>query len=100
MIDDKSSTVQEVDRKRQGRLRRGQFGLCRLMLVIAFVAIWVSVLFDQHIGPLVLLVLGTFGVVLAVMGMAMGLGLLGFGVYSACDRAVGWLHRASQWPDE
>ena len=59
-----------------------------------------GVLLDPRVGPLVLLVVGAFGITLAVMGVAMGLGLLGFGLCSTCDRIVGWLLRASRWPDE
>jgi hypothetical protein len=70
------------------------------MLLIALAAIWMGLLPDPQVGPLVLLLMGAFGITLAVMGVAMGLGLLGFGLCAACDRAVGWLRRASRWPEE
>ena len=34
------------------------------------------------------------------MGAAMGLGLVGFGLFAAVDRLLGVIRRASHWPDE
>jgi hypothetical protein len=80
--------------------RRWQFRLRGLILLIAITAVWVSVLRDTQIALLLLMVVGMFGVTLVVMAVAMGLGLLGFGVCSACDLLVSWLYRASHWPDD
>ncbi len=71
-----------------------------MMLVVALAAIWLWVLLDPFIGPLVLAVLLWIAGTLAVVGTAMALGLLGFGLCTAGDRIVGWLRRASHWPDE
>jgi len=92
--------VDEVDDAHQGWLHRRRFRIRSLMLVIALTAVWMGVLLDPHVGPLVLLLIGAFGIALAVMGVAMGLGLLGFGLCTACDQAVAWLRRASRWPNE
>jgi hypothetical protein len=80
--------------------RRRQFRMRTLMLAVALAAVWMGVLLDPSIGPLVLGILAAFGFTLALMGAAMGLGLLGLGLCSAGDRVVGWLRRASRWPDE
>jgi len=100
MREDSLPTVDKVDNAHRGRLRRQRFRIRSSMLVIALTAVWMGVLLDPRVSPLVLLLLGAFGIALAVMGVAMGLGLLGFGLCTACDWAVGWLRRASHWPDE
>ena len=83
---------------RSGKARR-QFRTRSLILLIALAAIWLGVLVDPQIGPLALLMMGAFGVALAVMAMAMGLGFLGFGIFAAGNRLAGWVRRASQWPE-
>jgi fatty acid desaturase len=80
--------------------RRRQFRMRTVMLVIALVAVWMGVLLDPHIGPLVLLLVGAIAIGTAVMGVAMALGLLGFGLVAAGGRLAGWLRRAARWPDE
>jgi hypothetical protein len=100
MIKDSPPMVDEVDNVQWGWLRRRRFRTRSLIMVIALTAVWMGVLLDPQVGPLVLLLSGAFGITLAVMGVAMVLGLLGFGLCSACGRALGWLRRASQWPDE
>jgi len=66
------------------------------MLLIAIAAVWMRVLLDPQISLLVLLLLGAFGITFAVIGVAMGLGLVGFGLCAACDWMVVWLRRASR----
>ena len=70
------------------------------MMAVVLAAVWLGVLLDPQVGPLVAFLLGGFGVTLAVMGVAMGLGLLGFGLCAATDRLLGVIRRASHWPDE
>jgi len=100
VINDRPLLVEEAKDARRSRLRQRQFQARSLMLVITLAVVWLGILLDPNVGPLLLLLSGAFAITLAVMGLAMGLGLLGFGLCSACDRAVGWLRRASQWPDE
>jgi len=88
----KRRTARAVDPER----RRRQFRMRTLMLVIALVAVSL----DPNVGPLVLGVLAAFAMTLGLMGAAMGLGLLGFGLSMAGGRVIGWLRRASRWPDE
>ncbi len=80
--------------------RSRRFRTRTMMMTVALATVWLGVLLDPQIGPLVALLLGGFGVSLAVMGVAMGLGLLGFGMFAAADRLLGVIRRASRWPDE
>lgn len=80
--------------------RRRQFRMRTMMMTVVVAAVWLGVLFDPHVGALVAFLLGAFGIGLAVMGAAMGLGLLGFGLCAAGDRMLGAIRRASRWPEE
>src|SRR5262249_23078556 len=91
--DKPSPTVGDPER------RRRQFRIRTLMLVVALAAVWMGVLLDPNIAPLVLLIVGAFGIGLAVMAAAMALGLLGFGLFAGGDRVIAWLRRGSRWPD-
>jgi hypothetical protein len=79
-------------RRRQFRLRTG-------MSAIALVAISMGILLDPNLAPLGLMLLGAFGVGLGVLAAGMTLGILGFGLCAAGERALGWLRRAASWPD-
>ncbi len=70
------------------------------MASVMLLAVWLVVLLDPQIGPLVVLFLGAFAAALAVMGVAMGLGLLGIGLFAAIERSLDWIRRTSRWPDE
>ncbi len=80
--------------------RRRQFRMRSMILVVALVAVWLWVLLDPLIGSLVIAVLAWIAGTLALVGAAMGLGLLGFGLCTTGDRIIGWLRRGSSWPDE
>jgi hypothetical protein len=71
-----------------------------VILLVSLAAAWLIVLGDPHIARLLLFFVGAFGIALALIAAAMGLGLLGFGLFAAGDRLIGWLRRASRWPDE
>jgi hypothetical protein len=62
--------------------------------------VWLAVLLDPRIGPMVLAVAALFGAVVGLFGAAMGLGLLGFGVCTVGDRFIAWLRRCARWPEE
>ena len=79
--------------RRAYRRRLGVFGA-----VLAVV--WLGVLLDPNVASLVLFLLAAFGATLGLFAVAMGLGLLGFGLCTAGDRFVGWLRRGAQWPEE
>lgn len=79
--------------------RRRRFRTRTILLIAALVSAWSIVLVNPNIGPLVLFALGAFGMTLGVMGAAMGLGWLGFGLFAAGDRIIGWFRRGSTWPD-
>src|SRR5436309_1629416 len=63
--------------------RRRQFRTRTLMLVVALVAVWMGVLLDPNVCPLVLMLGAAFGLTLGLMVATMGLGLLGFGLFAA-----------------
>jgi hypothetical protein len=81
---------------------RGRRGYRRRLAVLGVVlaVVWLGVLLDPRIGPLVLAVAALFGAVVGVFGAAMGLGLLGFGVCTVGDRFIAWLRSGARWPDE
>jgi hypothetical protein len=79
---------------------RRQFRWRSVLFAIALASTWIVVLVDPDIGPMVLFALGAFGVTLGIIGAAMGLGLLGFGLCTSVDRFIGWLRRISNWPDD
>jgi hypothetical protein len=80
--------------------RRRQFRRRTSILVVVLAVVWMGVLLDQNIGPMVLMMLAAFGLALGLMGTAMVLGILGFGLCAAGGRAWGRLRRAARWPDE
>jgi len=90
----------DVPRAHDPERRRRQFRIRSIMLVVALVAVWLWVLLDPLIGPLVLAVLAWVAGTLALVGAAMALGLLGFGLCTTGDRIIGWLRRSSSWPEE
>ena len=41
-----------------------------------------------------------FGITLAVLALAMALGLMGSGLFAVGDRVLAWLRAGSRWPDD
>jgi 1,4-dihydroxy-2-naphthoate octaprenyltransferase len=99
MADNESHTASENVTGRHGRLGR-RFETRSVLLAVVLAVVWIEVLLDPQAAWLVLILLGGLGIALGLMGAAMGLGFLGFGLCMAGDRVMGWLRRASQWPDE
>jgi hypothetical protein len=62
--------------------------------------VWLGVLIDPSLGPMLLGVAALFGAVLGLFAAAMALGLVGFGVCTAGDRFIAWLRRGARWPEE
>jgi FtsH-binding integral membrane protein len=85
---------------RRHGLRHRLWCLRALTLLLALAVVWIWVLLDPDIGLLVLKGLGAFGAVLVIIGLAMGLGLLGFGLFALGAWVVNWVWRSSRWPDE
>jgi hypothetical protein len=80
--------------------RSRRFRTRTMLIAIVLAAVWMGVLLDPHVELLVAFLLGGVGIALALMGAAMGLGLVGFGLFAAVDRLLGVFRRASHWPDE
>ena len=73
----------------------------RIMAVaLVLLALWVGLLFDPLVGPLILAVLMAFGLTLAVMVGTMGLAMMGSGLFAAGDQILAWLRRGTRWPEE
>jgi hypothetical protein len=100
MCEDKLPAVYNTGEVRPGKRDQRQFRMRSLILLITLAALWLELLVDAQIGPLVLYVVGAFGVALVVMAVAMALGFLGFGIFAVSDRLAGFFHRASNWPEE
>jgi hypothetical protein len=82
---------------RRSRRRIGALGL-----IVA--VIWLAVLLDSMVGPLLLdglLALAmTLGVTLVVFLSAMALGMIGTGLFAVGDRVIAWVRQGSRWPEE
>jgi hypothetical protein len=79
-----------------GRRRRGRPWALGLVLG----AVWLGLLLDPMLGPLILSMMAALGITLAVVAGAMGLGLVGTGLFAAGDRVVAWIRQGSRWPEE
>jgi hypothetical protein len=100
MSQDELPVVDNVRETQPGKQQRRPFRTRSLILLLTLAVVWFAVLVDPQIGPLALYVVGAFGIALAVMATAMGLGFLGFGIFAVGDRLAGWYRRVSQWPEE
>jgi hypothetical protein len=69
-------------------------------LLIAFLVIWAVLLLDPMVGRVLWNVALGFATTLAVLAMAIGLGLMGSGLFAVGDRLLTWLRACSQWPDD
>ena len=81
-----------------GRRRRRR--IRSRIIVVGLAVIWFWILLDPVIGPLFLGLFMWIAGTLALVGAAMGLGLLGFGLCTTVDRFIGWLRRSASWPEE
>lgn len=91
------ATATEEPERRRGRDRR--LRLRTLALAVVVVAVWFAILLDPVTGLPVLVLLGAFGVGVAVLLAALALARFGFGLFALGDRVVGWLRHASRWPE-
>jgi hypothetical protein len=69
-------------------------------LLIALLVIWLGLLLDPITGPLFLSVALGVGITLGVLALAMGLGMMGSGLFAVGDRVLAWLRAGSRWPDD
>ena len=69
-------------------------------LLVALVVVWMGLLLDPTVGRMFWDAALGFGITLAVLALAMGLGLIGFGLFAVGDRVLAWLKAGSRWPDD
>ncbi|WP_165230461.1 hypothetical protein [Aquisphaera insulae] len=69
-------------------------------LLIVLATLWMGLLFNPAIGPLLMGALMAFSLALSVLACAMALGMLGTGLFAVGDILLGWLRRSSRWPEE
>ena len=69
-------------------------------LLIALLLIWLELLLDPTVGRMLWDAALGFGITLAVLALALGLGLMGSGLFAVGDRVLAWLRAGSRWPDD
>ena len=69
-------------------------------LLVALLVVWMGLLLDPTVGRMFWDAALGFGITLAVLALAMGLGLIGFGLFAVGDRVLAWLKAGSRWPDD
>ena len=93
-----------------GRQRSRRFRVRIWVVSLVLLAIWLGLLLDPMVGPLILgilmafglLILGVlmaFGLTLALIVGTMGLGIMGFGLFAVGDHVIAWLRQGSRWPE-
>ena len=82
-----------------GRQRSRRFRVRIWVVSLVLLAIWLGLLLDPMVGPLILGVLKAFGLTLALIVGTMGLGIMGFGLFAAGDHVIAWLRQGSRWPE-
>jgi hypothetical protein len=70
-----------------------------LALAVVVVAVWLAILLDPVTGLPVLVLLGEFGVGVAVLLSALALAWFGFGLFTLGECVVGWFRQTSRWPE-
>ena|SRR5271157_4699785 len=67
---------------------------------LVLLALLLGLLLDSMVGLLLLAVLMALGLTLAVIVGAMGLGIMGCGLFAAGDHVIAWLRQGSRWPEQ
>ncbi len=86
------------DKGGKPRSRRSQVRIWVVSPVL--LALWLGLLLDPMVGPLLLGVLMSFGLTLVVIMGAMGLGIMGVGLFAAGDHVIAWLRQGTRWPEQ
>ncbi len=85
---------------REGRQRSRRFQVRSWVVSLVLLTLWVGLLLDPMVGPLLLAVLMAFELTLAVMVGTMALGIMGFGLFAAGDHVIAWLRQGTRWPEQ
>ena len=84
---------------RGGRRRSGRLQTRTRVVSLVLLALWLGLLLDPMVGPLILRILMAFGLTLALIVGTMGLGIMGFGLFAAGDHVIALLRQGSRWPE-
>ncbi len=93
-----SSPLSTEENRSSRKLLRGRWRTRSLL--IALLMVWLALLLDPIVGRMLWDAALGFGITLAVIAMAMGLGLTGSGLFAVGDRVLAWLRAGSRWPDD
>jgi hypothetical protein len=83
----------------QARRRHRQYLVRTMSLAIPVALVWLGVMLDPILGPMVARVLGLLAMGVGIMLGAWMLGGIGFALLALGDRAWGWVRRVSRWPE-
>jgi hypothetical protein len=81
------------------RRRQGQYLVRTLSLAIPVALVWLGIMLDPIVGPMVAGVLRLLAFGVGIMLGAWVLGGIGFALFALGDRAVAWVRRVSSWPE-
>ena len=79
--------------------RRRQYRVRTLSLAIPVAAVWIGMMLDPILGPMVAGVLGRLAVGAGIMLGAWLLGAFGLALLAVGDRALAWVRCVSRWPE-
>jgi hypothetical protein len=68
--------------------------------VLLLVMVWLCLVFDPLVGPLLLGIMASIALTLGLMIGAMALGTMGFGLFAIGDRFIAWCQQSRKWPSE
>ena len=95
-----SSSPQSAEISQAGRkpLLRGRWRTRSIL--IALLVVWMGLLLDRTVGRMFWDAALGLAITLTVLALAMGLGLVGSGLFAVGDRVLAWLKAGSRWPDD
>jgi hypothetical protein len=70
------------------------------VLVFVLAMIWLGLLLDPIVGLVVVGLLTALAMTLAIVMVAMVLGIMGRRIFTASDLFFAWLRQSSRWPEE
>jgi hypothetical protein len=71
-----------------------------MLMAVAVASAWMLVIVDLGAWSLLCSLLLALACTFAILIGAMGLGLLGFGLFGIAERVLEWLRQTARWPTE